>query len=113
MSSDKELEELRRRRLMELQKESMTSEENARREEEERRVAQKERQEILKKFLTPEAVQRLANIRLARPEVAENVENQILSIAQSGRLNRMITDNELKSILVRITEKRETKIERR
>ncbi len=113
MSDDRELEELRRRRLMELQKEAMANEDSARREEEERKALQKERQELLKRLLTPEAIQRLSNVRLARPEVAENVENQIISLAQTGRLNRMITDSELKAILARLTEKREIRIERR
>ncbi|MGC8547127.1 MAG: DNA-binding protein [Thermoplasmata archaeon] len=113
MTDDRELEELRRRRLMELQKEAMVNEESSRREEEERKALQKERQELLKRLLTPEAIQRLSNVRLARPEVAENVENQIIALAQSGRLNRMITDSELKAILARLTEKREIKIERR
>ncbi len=113
MTDDRELEELRRRRLMELQKEAMVNEDSSRREEEERKALQKERQELLKRLLTPEAIQRLSNVRLARPEVAENVENQIIALAQSGRLNRMITDSELKAILARLTEKREIKIERR
>jgi programmed cell death protein 5 len=113
MTDDRELEELRRRRMMELQKEAMVNEDSARREEEERKALQKERQELLKRLLTPEAIQRLSNVRLARPEVAENVENQIIALAQSGRLNRMITDSELKAILARLTEKREIKIERR
>jgi len=113
MTDDRELEELRRKRMMELQKEAMVNEDSVRREEEERKALQKERQELLKRLLTPEAIQRLSNVRLARPEVAENVENQIIALAQSGRLNRMITDGELKAILARLTEKREIKIERR
>ncbi len=113
MTDDRELEELRKRRMLELQREALANEENARREEEERKALQKEKQDLLKRLLTPEAIQRLSNVRLARPEVAENVENQIISLAQSGRLNRMITDSELKAILARLTEKREIRIERR
>jgi len=113
MTDDRELEELRKRRMLELQREALANEENARREEEERKALQKEKQDLLKRLLTPEAIQRLSNVRLARPEVAENVENQIISLAQTGRLNRMITDSELKAILARLTEKREIRIERR
>ncbi len=113
MTDDRELEELRKRRMLELQREAIANEENARREEEERKALQKEKQDLLKRLLTPEAIQRLSNVRLARPEVAENVENQIISLAQTGRLNRMITDSELKAILARLTEKREIRIERR
>ncbi|MEM0128294.1 MAG: DNA-binding protein [Thermoplasmatales archaeon] len=113
MTDDKELEELRKRRLMELQNQAVAQQEVQQREEAERKAAEKERHEFVKRFVTPEAYERLSNVRLVRPEVVENVENQIIMLAQSGRLNRQITDAELKSLLARLTEKREPRIERR
>jgi programmed cell death protein 5 len=113
MSDDRELEEIRRRRMMDLQREAASSEEMRQREEEEKKLAEKERQDLVKKYVTPEAYERLANVRLVRPEIVANVENQIIMLAQSGRLNRMITDSELKSLLARLSEKRDIKIERR
>ncbi|MEL9914362.1 MAG: DNA-binding protein [Thermoplasmatales archaeon] len=113
MTDDKELEEIRRRRLLELQSQAAAQQEIQQREEAERKAAEKERHEFVKRFVTPEAYERLSNVRLVRPEVVENVENQIIMLAQSGRLNRQITDAELKSLLARLTEKREPRIERR
>lgn len=113
MGDDRELEELRRRRLMDLQREATSGEEMRQREDDERRVAERERQDIVKKLVTPEAYERLSNVKLVRPDLVANVENQIIMLAQSGRLNRLITDAEVKTLLGRLSEKRDIKIERR
>jgi programmed cell death protein 5 len=113
MTDDKELEELKRKRIMDLQNRAAANQEMQERDEAERRAAEKEKQDIVKRFVTPEAYERLTNVKLVRPEVVENVENQIIMLAQSGRLNRLITDAEVKSLLARLSEKRETRIERR
>ncbi|ADM28212.1 DNA-binding TFAR19-related protein [Ignisphaera aggregans DSM 17230] len=81
-----------------------------RRRELERRRLEKEaeearRQEILRTILTPEARERLANIKLVRPEIAKAVEDRLIVLALQGRINRPITDEELKAILSEIYEK--------
>ncbi len=109
---DRELEEIRKRKMMEL----MQMQQGAAQEEEDRRRLEEEaaKQNLLRQILEPEARERLARIKLARPELAEAVENQLILLAQSGRLTRMITDDELKSILASLTSKRrEIRIERR
>ncbi|MEM0160751.1 MAG: DNA-binding protein [Thermoplasmata archaeon] len=109
MEDDKELEELRKKKLAQMMSQQQGSEAQ---EEEKRERAQ--RAEILRAILTPEARERLTNVRLVKPEIVENVENQLIYLAQSGRLNHMITDGELKSLLLKLTEKnRDIKIERR
>ncbi|MGC8497676.1 MAG: DNA-binding protein [Thermoplasmata archaeon] len=109
MEEDKELEELRKKKLAQMMSQQQGSEAQ---EEEKRERAQ--RAEILRAILTPEARERLTNVRLVKPELVENVENQLIYLAQSGRLNHMITDGELKSLLLKLTEKsRDIKIERR
>ncbi len=89
--TDEELEELKRRKMMELQK----------RLEEERRRAElaAQRRAILSVILTPEARARLDNLRLVKPELVEALENQLIALAQSGRIKVPITDEELKRIL--------------
>lgn len=82
----------------------------ARRQELERRRLEREleearRQEILRMVLTPEARERLANIRLVRPEVARAVEDRLIALALQGRLAKQLTDEELKEILAEIYEK--------
>ena len=113
MTDDRELEEIKRKRLADLQNQAAANQAMQDREEVQRKGAEKERQDIVKRFVTPEAYERITNVKLVRPELVENVENQIIMLAQSGRLNRLITDAEVKSLLARLSEKRETKIERR
>ncbi len=114
MDSDRELEEIRRRRMEEMQR----SQGQERADDEQQRAAQEaeraKRQQILRQILDIAARERLANVRLVRPDLAENVENQLVQLYSMGRINRVITEEEVKQILGRMTEtKRETHIERR
>lgn len=106
---DAELEEIRRRKMMELQQKAQ--EEALRQETAEHLEAKKM---ILRQILAPEARERLASLRLARPEIAEAVEQQLILLAQSGKLRQVVTDAMLKQILARfLPPRREIKIERR
>jgi programmed cell death protein 5 len=72
------------------------------------------RQRVLQVVLDPEARQRLMNIRLVKPELASAVENYLINAASSGKINRPLTDEELKQLLIRIQQpKKDFKIERR
>jgi programmed cell death protein 5 len=72
------------------------------------------RQRVLLSLLDTEARQRLTNIRMVKPDLAAAVENYLISAASSGRLNRPLTDEELKQILLSIQQpKRDFKIDRR
>jgi programmed cell death protein 5 len=73
-----------------------------------------QKQALLRQILTPEARDRLANVRVASPDIANMVESQLIQLAQSGRLAGMITDAMLRDILMRVTpQRREINIERR
>jgi programmed cell death protein 5 len=113
MPDDEELEMLRRRRLAELQmqleNEQQLNEDRARNAE-----AQAQRQAILRSILTPEARERLAALRMARPELVADVEQQLMMLASQGRINRKIDDKMMKDLLYRIIpKKREITIERK
>ncbi|MGH9992812.1 MAG: DNA-binding protein [Nitrososphaera sp.] len=72
------------------------------------------RQRVLQVLLDAQARQRLMNIRLVKPELAASVENYLINAASSGRLNKTLTDEELKELLTRIQQPRkEFKIDRR
>jgi programmed cell death protein 5 len=72
------------------------------------------RQRVLQVVLDPQARQRLMNIRLVKPDLAMAVENYLINTASSGRINRPLTDEELKQLLLRIQQpKKDFKIERR
>ena len=100
--SDEELEQLRRRRLVELQR--AAAEEDRRAEVQQQVEVQK--QAILKRILTVEARQRLTNIRMVKPEFADQLELQLIQLAQSGRVKLPISDAQLKDALVRMQSQR-------
>lgn len=107
---DEELEAIRRRKLMEYQQ----VQEQAVAQAQGREDMLAQRQAILRQILTPEARERLGRIELAYPELTESIENQLIALAQSGRVQRVIDDVTLREILMRlIPKKREIKIERR
>ena len=107
---DFELEEIRRRKLAELQQQQQLQAEAKERAE----AVEAQRQTILRGILTPEARERLGRLKMAYPDIATEVEDRIIMLAQSGRLNSMIDDPTLKDILARLVpRKREIKIERK
>ena len=86
------------------------NDDEARRREQEAAV----RQRALMVLLDPTARQRLMNVRMVKPELATAVENYLINAASTGRLNRSITDEELKQILLSLQQpKKDFKISRR
>ncbi|HSF51383.1 MAG TPA: DNA-binding protein [Nitrososphaeraceae archaeon] len=94
---------------MSLPQNNNPSEEERKREAE----AQAMRQKVMTVLLDASARQRLANVRMVKPELANAVENYLVNAASSGRLNRALTDDELKQILLSIqSPKKDFKINR-
>ncbi|MBS7640262.1 MAG: DNA-binding protein [Candidatus Bathyarchaeia archaeon] len=109
LGEDVELEEIRKRRLMELQQRLAQEQEAL----EAQKRAEMQRQAILRKILTPEARQRLANLRMVKPEFAAQLETQLIQLVQRGLLQIPIDDDQLKEILRRMQAgKREIHIRR-
>ena len=109
-----ELEEIRRRKLMELQAQRQRELEELQKQQEMQKQIEMQKKAILRAILEPEARERLSRLKLAHPEIAESVENQLIVLAQSGRLNQRITDEMLVEILRKVAPKRrETKIIRK
>jgi len=69
---------------------------------------------LLRVYLTSEARQRLSNINLVKPDIAKNLENMLIQLVSSGKLDRRLNDDDLKKILNQIqgTPKREFKVRR-
>jgi programmed cell death protein 5 len=107
--SDDELEEIRRRKLLELQREIAEEQGNVQAQQQ----LEMQKQALLRSILTPEARQRLANLRMVRPEFTSQLELQLIQLAQQGKIPIPLTDKQLKQILIQIQpRKRETKIRR-
>ncbi|MDD5142935.1 DNA-binding protein [Methanoregula sp.] len=110
---DDELAELRRRRMAQLQQQA--GDQQAMQEELERQQKMKSQiQIILMQVLEPEARERLNTIKLTKPDFAGAVEQQLVALAQSGRLQKKITDAQLKELLRQLAPaKRDYSITRR
>ena len=77
------------------------------------RAAQMEAQkkEIMKQFLDDKAYERVMNIRASNYELYSQLVNLIVSLVQGNRLSGKVSEEQLKSIIEKITYKREPTIE--
>lgn len=109
MGEDEELAELRRQRMMQMQQQQAAEQEQLQRQQQ----MQAQIQSVLMQVMEPAARERLGTIKLTRPDVASTIEQQIVALAQSGRLRQKVTDEQLKSLLTQIIpQKREFNIRR-
>lgn len=109
MDDDRELQEIRRKKLEALQQQGT----DAAQDEMAREQFDQQRQVVLRQILTTEARERLARIKIAKPEFVENVENQLIMLVQSGQVGERIDDKTLVQILEKVTpKKREISIKR-
>ena len=109
MSEDEEIELLKQRRLQQLREQS----EEAEKQETLAREYEAQRQAILRQILTDNARQRLTNIKMVKPELATNLENQLIQLTQSRPLAQPINDNQLRKMLEQLQRKgrRESRIQ--
>jgi programmed cell death protein 5 len=97
-----DIEEIRKRKLMELQKrylEQQKAQEEAIKQEME---LQAQLDAIMRKILTPDARERLGRVKLVKPELARQVELVLVQLYQAGQIREPIDDAKLKKILAQI-----------
>ncbi len=110
MSEDEEIEEIRRRKMLELQR--RLAQEQQRLQVQQQMELQK--QAILRRILAPKARQRLTNLKMVKPEFANQLELQLIQLAQQGKVDIPISDETVKQILIRLqSNRRDIKITRR
>ena len=106
--SDEELEEIRRRKLLAMQQHN-----GEQKQTQAERQLEAQKQALLRQILSPEARQRLTNLHMVKPEFTEQLELQLIQLAQTGKLPIPVSDAQLKHILIQLqSRKRETKIRR-
>jgi len=95
---DDELDELRRKKMEQLKEQQQQGgNEEARKRQQEQADAQK--QAVLRQHLTDGARKRLNTVQMSKPEFGEKVEQQIVALAQSGRLQGKIDEEKMKELL--------------
>ncbi|KAL5604370.1 hypothetical protein BROUX41_002342 [Berkeleyomyces rouxiae] len=65
------------------------------------------RQSMLNQILHPEAADRLGRIRLVNEARASQIEDRLLTLAQTGQLRQKVTEAELKQLLSAVSEAQE------
>lgn len=107
--SDDELNAIRKRKLLSLQQ-RVTDEQK---QSTETQQLEEQKQALLKQILSPEARQRLTNLNMVKPEFTEQLELQLIQLAQSGKLPIPLSDAQLKQILLQLqSRKRDITIRR-
>ena len=116
-----DLDEIRQKRMAELQAQQAAMQNQA----QQQAMAQAQQQEaqaqfeaqkkqIIAQIMTTEARNRLANLKLTKPELVNQIELQLIQSAQAGSLRGKVTDDQLKVLLRQIAgQKREIKITRK
>jgi len=96
---DERLEELREKKMQELQDRAQGggADEEAQQAARERAEAQQEA--VLKQHLTDDARQRLNAVEMSKPQFAKQVKKQVAALAQSGRVQGRIDEAQIKEIL--------------
>ena len=105
--SDEELDAIRQKKIAEMQEQALQEQTR----DQQIAEAQAQKEAILRQILTPEARSRLTNIRMVKPQFAEQIEMQLIQLASSGRLKGVVTDEQLKGLLQQLQGKeRERKV---
>ncbi|MCR5027202.1 MAG: DNA-binding protein [Methanobrevibacter sp.] len=117
-----DLDEIRQKRMAELQAQQAAAQQQQAQQQQMAQIQQQEAQaqfeaqkkQILGQILTSEARNRLANLKLTKPELVNNIELQLIQSAQAGSLRGKVTDEQIKVLLRQIAgQKREIKITRK
>ena len=99
--SDEELEELRKKKMEQLKEQQGEGDAEAQQAAQEQAEAQKKA--ILRQNLTDGARKRLNTVKMSKPDVGEQIEQQIVALARSGRLGDTIDEEQMKQLLSELT----------
>jgi len=98
---DEEIEEIRQKKMEQLKEQAGGQDEEAM--EAQRQQAEAQKKAILRQHLTDGARKRLNTVKMSKPQVGEKVEQQIIALAQSGRIQGKIDEEKMKELLRELT----------
>ncbi|WP_049935076.1 DNA-binding protein [Haloplanus natans] len=112
---DERLEELRQQKMQELKDQAQEGggPEGGEAQQAAQQQAEAQKQALLKQHLTDGARQRLNAVQMSKPEVAEQVEQQVVALARSGRIQDRIDEDQMRKLLKELTPDKSFDIRRR
>ncbi|WP_256546255.1 DNA-binding protein [Halobellus inordinatus] len=99
---DDRLEELREKKMQELRDQAegqQGGQANEAAQDAARDRAEAQQEAMLKQYLTDGARQRLNAVEMSKPDFAESVKKQIVALAQSGRIQDRIDEDQMRDLL--------------
>lgn len=96
--NDERLQELREEKLEQL-KEQQGGQGEAEAAEAQRQQAEAQKKALLRQALTDGARKRLNTVQMSKPEFGDQVEQQIVALVRSGRLQGKIDEEKMKDLL--------------
>jgi len=96
---DDRLEKLREQKRKELEQRQQGQSQDQEAQEAAQQQADAQKEALLKQHLTDGARQRLNAIQMSKPQFAEQVEQQIIALARSGRVQNRIDEDQMKALL--------------
>ena len=100
--SEEELEQLRQEKMEQI-KEQQGGEDQQEAMEAQREQAEAQKKAVLRQNLTDGARKRLNTVKMSKPDVGEQVEQQLVALAQSGRIQQKIDEEQMKELLQELT----------
>ncbi|TYL38370.1 DNA-binding protein [Natronococcus pandeyae] len=95
---EEKLEELRQKKMEQLQDRAESQgDEGA--QEAAQQQAEAQKQAVLRQHLTDDARKRLNTVKMSKQQFGEQVEQQVVALARSGRIQGKIDDEKMKQLL--------------
>lgn len=96
---DERLEELREKKMQELREREQGGGGDAEAQQQAQERAEAQQEAVLKQYLTDGARQRLNAVAMSKPEFGDKVKQQVAALAQSGRIQGQIDEDQMRDLL--------------
>ena len=98
-----DLDKLREEKMQELRERKQGQEGDAEAQQARQQEAEAQKKALLRQHLTDGARKRLNTVKMSKPEHGDKIEQQIVALAQSGRIGGQIDEEKMKQLLSELT----------
>ncbi len=93
------LDEIRQKKMEQLKEQQQGGGDAAEAQQARQEQADAQKQAMLRQHLTDGARKRLNTVKMSKPDFGEQVERQVVALAQSGRVQGQIDEDQMKDLL--------------